>query len=136
MTEAERAILAQYVRERADELGLRDWVIELSRDEPGQDDALAVVEAITGRKKAVVKVCPDFRALSPAEQRNTIIHELLHCHLWPIEEVGDSLDVALSHGQWMQHKGNVHLAVEYACDGLATAIDELFDLVPWPVPEG
>lgn len=76
----DRRILADYLRAIADEMGLRDWDVRLE-DEPCEPGNAATCKLTFGRKLAKVYVEKDFRsAQTPEEQRDTIVHELVHCH--------------------------------------------------------
>ncbi len=112
---------APYVRQLADTLRLRDWRIEVYEDAPADSTATASVCPVNGRKYAVVRFGESFLTDEPADQRHTIVHELLHCHLGPMcrmIEAHDGLPPA------------ANLAMEYCVDGLADAIAPLLPLPP------
>lgn len=80
MNEREQGILVGYIRDVADRLRLSEWTFTLSPTPPDRDDSYACVLGTEGRRHATIRVCADFRSLSPDAQRNTIVHELMHCH--------------------------------------------------------
>lgn len=69
-----------YVRRIADLIALKDWRIEIAEDEPSQSYAIANVEPIQGRRFATIRLSNGFFDDKPPSQRDTIIHELIHCH--------------------------------------------------------
>jgi hypothetical protein len=113
---------APYVRQLADILHLRDWRIDINEDAPSGQDAIASCQPVTGRKYAVLRLSESFLSDPKPDQRHTLTHELLHCHLGPmhrmLEQSGDLPAAAL-------------LAIEYCVDGLADAIAPL---LPEPPP--
>ena len=113
---------APYVRRLADLLCLRDWRIEVYEDSPSDGSAVASCQPVTGRKYAVIRLSESFLTDPKADQRHTLTHELLHCHLGPMTrllEANEAMPPA------------VQLALEYCVDGLADAIAPL---LPEPPP--
>ena len=111
---------APYVRQLADTLRLKDWRIQVLEDLP-PENALASCCPISGRKYADIRLGESFLIDTAAEQRHTIIHELLHCHFGPMSrmiEAHDGMPPAAM------------LAMEYCVDGLADAIAPLLPLPP------
>lgn len=79
MTEAERGRWLTYVRALADRMGLKDWTITVPSGPPvGQSDASTWM--CYGRRVARIHLPDSFVHESPEEQRDTIVHELLHLH--------------------------------------------------------
>jgi hypothetical protein len=112
---------APYVRQLGDLLRLRDWRIQVNEDAPGDSSAIASCAPVEGRKYAVIRLGESFLTDTAEEQRHTITHELLHCHLGPMIrmiEAHDGLPPAAK------------LAMEYCVDGLADAIAPLLPLPP------
>ena len=133
MTKADRKVLTDYVRSVADDLGLKDWAIEVSDEEPIDPDANASCQPTYGRKYATLRFASDFREHKPESQRNTVVHELLHCHLHPLGEqaewdlselIGKSADFAFCKA--------FRRNLEYAVDGLAGAYSKHQPLIEWP----
>jgi hypothetical protein len=112
-----------YVRQLADVLCLKDWRIEVFDEAPADQTAVASCCPVDGRKYGVIRLSEGFLNDGPTEQRHTLTHELLHCHLGPMMRVIEA-----------QHDGlapAVRLAMEYCVDGLADAIAPL---LPPPPP--
>lgn len=77
-----------FIRFAADKVGLRDWAFNLRwsyYDE--NDEALAAVKVVEGQKRATVWLSKDFNDFPEPQQRHALIHELIHCHLNPIQEL-------------------------------------------------
>jgi hypothetical protein len=109
-----------YVRSLADLLRLRDWQFQINEDLPPQD-AVASCAPVEGRKYAVLRFGESFLTDQPAEQRHTITHELLHCHLGPMCRMLEAES---------QFPPAARLAMEYCVDGLADAVAPLLPLPP------
>lgn len=63
------------------ELGLKDWVIELQRNGPADETCIAEIGVFYGQRRARLYIdfqC--FMAQTPWNRKVTMIHELLHCH--------------------------------------------------------
>lgn len=133
MIAADWETLASYLRARADELGLRDWTLLVKHDPPSDPSVLAEIRPVEGRKHATVRVCVEFRELTDDEQRHVIVHELLHCHLAEVQHLthpGSQIGGMLG-GNGAGILDAVRLAIEYAVDGIADAIDPGFPSIVW-----
>lgn len=118
---AQRRALLKYVKRTAALLHLRDWEFEVS-PEPASEEAAAQIVVPAAQKRAVLYVCPNFFTQSPSWQRQTICHELIHCHLAATRgllerftrEMGETreADVLFS---------SLDFTLEMATDGLADA---------------
>jgi hypothetical protein len=86
MTDAQHTQLSTYVRTLADMFGLRDSVIVIKRDESCKESCLLDIVNIPGRKFWEIRQSPAFWARSVEEQREDIVHELLHVHMNPTLE--------------------------------------------------
>lgn len=127
MTSEQRQSLATYTSEMAVELGLTDWTLDFPNDEPSIEDAIASVDPVYGRKRATIRFRRDFMHCPPEEQRQTVIHELVHLHFAAqtqavvdaLKPLGMTAELAADYYQ---------LTHEYAVDALAEAIARYFPL--------
>jgi hypothetical protein len=115
LTDPRKQRFSAYLRRLADALKLSDWRVEIDDRPPDSGRATAEVECVYGRRYAVVRLSERFLEQSPGEQRNSLVHELIHCHLNPaaamaLDEMGDG------------GAGHFRRMLEYAVDGLADAI--------------
>jgi hypothetical protein len=134
MNDAQHAFWQRYLRDLADRLGLKDWRIDLERDQPADDRHGASCSAYPGQQRVAIRLSRTFLdTYSPAEQRQAALHEVLHPHF---ERTDDPLWVAIDNG----HGDTALLRLirdlqrnerEYVIDNLATAIAPLL-----PLPEG
>ena len=120
-TPTRRAKWLPYVRRLADILALKDWRIDVLDELPSGDGAFASIYPIVGRKWANLRMSEEFLVAPKLDQRQTIAHELVHCHFAPLLrllEARDQYDDAMRH------------ALEYGVDGLADGIAPLLPLPP------
>ena len=115
-----RVLLGKYMAYLTDEVGLRDWSIALS-DDPCEDELAGTCHPIRGRRVASIALNSAWMDADPCDLRETIVHELLHCHTEPItyplasmrDVVGSVLHDHLETTQSM--------ALEFAVDAIASS---------------
>lgn len=132
MTKRDRAELGRYIRWVADAIGLRDWELDLML-EPAEEGHVAEVDPTFGRRHAELRFCAKFRERDPEAQRNAVVHELVHCHLAPLQsQVEDDLDQLLGKPADLVFSLAFRRNLEYSVDALAEAIAEHMPLIAWP----
>lgn len=137
MTKRDLKELGRYVRWIADEIGLRDWTINLCADGTETEDeaerALAEIDCCSGRRQARIDFCDDFRDIKPEDQRMAVVHELVHCHLAAVQEqcehdlvdlIGRPADAVFTR--------SFRRNLEYAVDGITSALAPHMPLIEWP----
>ena|GEM_PF-6664468 len=131
--------LKRYIRWLCDQLGLRDWEIILLHEttaEVGEGDAIAYIHPTDGQRRATLRLCSDFREMSPEKQRHSLIHELIHPHHRDATDI-IRLTLPRSFGGvayevlWENFRQQVELMV----DNIATAIAEQYPVPDWPKPK-
>lgn len=134
-TAARKKAMESYVALMASQLGLRDWEV-LIEWEP-MEDCCAAVAPVYGQKRATLHFGPNFLnaegAPGPAAvatwQRQTIVHELIHLHLYPLTEGVSRTNAALLSEEAATVAGlALGQSCEYATDGLADAVAGFFPL--------
>jgi hypothetical protein len=148
MNAADKKELVRYVRWCADEMGLRDWALDIHVDTDFTEggfkphnvddfDAMGSCEPTPGQSRALIRFHPDVRKSSREELREIVVHELVHCHLFRarefmrtgvLEHVGQSTYNALAFGydqEW-----------EHSVDGIARPWAEKIPLIKWPSENG
>lgn len=117
----DRHALGDYMREIANLMGLRDWYLFLSSNDPEDDDAMACCEVAYGQKSATLCFHHSWPAWSMDELKATVVHELLHCHTepmrWAVNNARDPLGFML----FGVVEGAFIDALEVAVDGVARA---------------
>lgn len=133
--------LADYVREIADRLLLRDWTINVSDDpadelEEGIDDPrCGTFSGTLGRRAANVWINRGWwDEATPEERRQTVVHELVHAHEHGAREV-----VINAVSGYKRRHAEILLAIfdaqsEYAVDALADVIAPSMPLPPEEEP--
>lgn len=67
-----------YLTDIRDRLGLSHWDVYLATDYPEGDEADASIEPVDGRFVAPVRLRSGWFDRAPHDQRNDVVHELLH----------------------------------------------------------
>ena len=127
-----RKQVGEYLRELADQLGIRDWTLQVMHDEPSREIVGAAVQCVYGQREAEFKFRRDFPTHTPEVQRSTLIHELVHI---PFEQARQYADEVLPDllgkpaslafmEAWRQLN-------EHAVDHIARTIAPGFPLPPW-----
>lgn len=126
MTKRQRKRLERYVRHLADELGLRDWTFVIGH-RTADADKCAQIAVADEAKVARILFSADFWDHSPAERRDTVIHELLHCHTTPLTSVFE--DLAEVVGRTVAHPTSrvVYRQIEWIINAIAGSIAPRFE---------
>lgn len=131
MKKKHRKALTRYARLLADEVGLRDWQIKVS-PEPCDPSSSAHVTIAYGRKLATISVPDDFRDQAPEEQRNSVVHELVHCHFESMANaVQNDLVELLGRPADGLFFASFRRQYEYGTDAVAEALARHLPLIDW-----
>ena len=110
---------AAYVK---NELGLSEWWVTIGRDKSLDEQGVLAQNALNNTRKAChINFSDHFFKLSPEEQRSTVTHELLHCHLWPINRVPELMTTHLKERTKWLLQTNIDDRVEWIVDAMAEA---------------
>lgn len=132
MTKRDRKALGRYIRWVADAMELRDWHFSLDH-EPCEERLVGSCVCTNGARHATIAVSGNFREIDPEEQRETIVHELVHVHwetCWKM--VQSDLGDALGKPVYYVFADSFRRGMEYGVDGLAKAIAKHMPLIEWP----
>jgi hypothetical protein len=113
MTDPRKQAFSEYLRDLADRMDLRDWHVEIIDRAPA-NGRHSSVWLCYGQRRAQIMLSEEFLASDVEEQRATLVHELLHLHFAPMDELVEG---------WLspdQYKGHL-LLFEYGIDGSARA---------------
>lgn len=137
MTARDRRALNTYIRYVADEMGLRDWTFTIRHGlgDEENDGTIARCQPVDGRRHATITFCSDFREHKLADQRNTVVHELIHCHLTLVQwQVERDLKGHLAPAAFTAFFDSFVRNVEHATDSLAGAVEAAVVVPKWPRP--
>lgn len=132
MTKRDRAELGRYMRAIADEMELRDWTVTVGDGYCG-DDLEAEAHCVNGQRHVAITFGEHFRGREPEDQRETVVHELIHAHLdvcWKM--VQTDLAEALGKPVYYVFCDSYRRAMEYSVDALAKTIARHMPLIEWP----
>lgn len=115
-----RADFQPYVRSLADSIGLKDWKIQISEaPPPNSDSAEASTWTAYGQRRAEIYLSDRFLGSSSEEQRDTVVHELLHLHFAPMDGIVTDVVEAGPYKAYSR-------LFEYGIDAVAVAIAPRF----------
>lgn len=80
----DRDELGRYVRDLADEMGLRDWYLGVHEGDVTDTDHGAECDVTYGQKHANISFRGDWPHWEADEVRRLAVHELIHCHIEPM----------------------------------------------------
>lgn len=132
-TKNRKVALELYVSELKSMLRLADWNIEIDWKRPSEKKTYATIDPIEGQKFAIMRIGENFHNLTSYEQSQTIIHELIHCHLEPLTNFSENVVKQVARGKsrnLAMYTLNLHN--EYATDGLADAFVTLLPKLVLP----
>lgn len=129
-TTARKAAISSYVRKIANQLKLSDWDIRLTySDKPAADSGqFAAAHLCDNQRRCEVELCSDFLDMTREDQRDTVVHELLHCHLAVTSEAEDAVLGDVPVKLLRLSKAVLRTANELATDSLASAFAPLVPL--------
>lgn len=135
LTPAERKVIGEYLRTAADKLGMRDWTINVEHA-PSKPDLGGSVEIYYGRAIADIKLATVFRDYDEIDQRETLIHELLHIRRQKIRGLMDeTLPELMGKPAYRTFYEAFRLLDEEATDADAHAIAGFFPRLELPKVE-
>jgi hypothetical protein len=127
----QRKALGAYVRYIANELNLRDWTIHICHA-PAEEGRAGGCRCTDGMREATLWFGWNFCDLDAEEQRETVVHELLHIHhdgCWKM--VQTDLAEALGAPTYHVFCDSYRRSMEFMIDALAKAIAPKLPLIDW-----
>ena len=132
-TTARREAVESYVAYLQEVLRLRDWTITVDWSKPTKKDALATMTQMTDSKHATLHLSPEFIKEPSHLHGQTLVHEMMHCHLFSMEGLTSSTVMALTDKRTAAVFNIAYTAAnELATDGLADAFYPL--VTPFHLP--
>lgn len=86
LSDAEHAAWERYIRHLGDALLLRDWELDLSR-ENSSNDSWASINVSDVANQATIRFGLEWPQHTPDQQREFVVHELLHVHADRLQRV-------------------------------------------------
>lgn len=131
--------LKEYISWLRNQLGLRDWEIIMVYeipDEEGDCNAIASIHPTDGRRRATLRLARDFRELDAEQQRNALIHELIHLHHRDATDIirltlPEALGGVAHHVLWENFRQQIELMV----DNISVAVADRYPVISWPKPK-
>jgi hypothetical protein len=123
MTDDRKQKWLPYVRKLADMMNLKDWTIKISDDPPDNSNFEASCYCPEGQRLCTIHFSESFLNNKPEQQRETIVHELQHCHMEPFKR---SVQKIAGIQEW----NILEVLMEYCVDDTASYVAKLF-----PLPE-
>lgn len=131
MTKRRQRALQRYVDSIRPMLGLSDWEVVVKSEPPDDPSHDASHQSVYGCKLSLLRVSDQFWAYKPDQQREVVVHELLHAvFAAPQDQVRNILPTHLRGRGGVVFRDMWFQAQEYAIDQLAVAIGRHF-----PLPE-
>jgi hypothetical protein len=117
--DGKRKKIGPYLRYLANEMGLRDWTINISPHPPDDNQHAACIDVRYARKWANISFSTDWAQSTPESFRATCVHELLHCHFRPIHWHINNLGSHISTSTFDVFYGGFRDLEEVAIDAVA-----------------
>ena len=130
MDDAQHAAYSAYVRQLADLMELRDWRFDTEITVPRNPNWAASCGITYGRRHACITIAPDTLTKPPESIRQTIVHELVHCHTTPIRDQLDNVEEHLGKSAYTTIHNATTDVLELATEALANAIAPFLPLPP------
>lgn len=132
-TPARREAVESYLIYLQRVLRLQDWTITVDWSKPTRKDALATMTQMSDSKHATMRLSPEFTTEAPQLHGQILVHEMLHCHLFQMENLAATTVAALA-GKQATAVFNVAYTAEneLVTDALADAISPM--VAPFHLP--
>ena len=129
--DGDRDKLGKYLRATADLMGLRDWHLQLPEANPESAQNGAECTVVYGQKRAIITYRDDWATWDVDQFRYLTVHELMHCHLWSLEQRICDVQEMIGGSAFTVLERAYRENLEHAVDGVARAWAETL-----PLPEG
>lgn len=135
-TEQRRKAVASHLATLVPFLRLQDWTVKVKWDKYSDefDDAYATNTPLGDSRHCEIRFSKKFLELDDIEMNQVIVHELLHCHLFALEDYAEDIvaEIAPKKTAAVFNIGHTKL-VETAIDGIADAIAAI--VPPFALPQ-
>lgn len=117
-----------YIKNLQKYLRLQDWTLVVDWSEPCEDISIATFDPVEDQKYSVIRISEKFLDLGMEMQTQTLVHELIHCHLQPMTDLAEYTVKSIA----SKSASNVFdIAMSQSCEFATDAIaDAIAPLVP------
>jgi hypothetical protein len=132
-SESRRRYVLNYLAKLQTLMRLSDWEITVSFDTVADDDCYAEIKPAKDQRRAELVFGKQFFFCTSADQRQTLVHELLHLHVVNAEEMATgAVASAVDDAAMRAFDGAFSCEVERTVDVLADVIAPLLDRFEMP----
>lgn len=124
-TARRRKAVCDHIALLAPKLRLADWTITCDFTKESDEGSVAQIDRTPHSKHATICFGPDFLELAAAEQHQTLVHELVHCHLFGMHCLAEESLNLLPTAAKKLSLALLTAQVEEATDALADALAPL-----------
>jgi hypothetical protein len=128
-TNKRKAYIEGYIRELLVIMRLQDWTITLDWSISKDQDAYATILSSPDQKRATLNLTLKFLELDSKERSQTLVHELMHCHLFSLHYLAEK-----SMEQASSKKVSEMFLVGFDCE-IEKATDAIADIIAPFVPK-
>ncbi|MFM7088882.1 MAG: hypothetical protein ACKOW9_05135 [Candidatus Paceibacterota bacterium] len=132
-SEQRRRYLLNYLSKLQMTMRLADWEIIVNFEHVADDDCVAEIKPVENQRRAELIFSKEFFLTSSVDQRQTLVHELLHLHLVHVEQMSlSAVEAAAGEQSSKAFDGAFNCEVERTVDQLADVIAPLLDRFDLP----
>lgn len=128
-----RRYILNYLSKLQMTMRLADWEIIVNFEHQAEDDCIAEIKPVENQRRAELIFSKEFFLCSSVDQRQTLVHELLHLHLVHVEQMSlSAVEAAVGESTGKVFDGAFSCEVERTVDQLADVIAPLLDRFELP----
>lgn len=132
-SESRRRYVLNYLMKLQMVMRLADWEITVVFDTSADCDTVAAITPILGQRRAALTFGKEFFLCSPADQKQTLVHELCHLYLANLEDMAtEALEAATDERTMKVFDAAFRCEAERVVDAMADVIAPL--LVTFELP--
>lgn len=123
-----RAKVLDYVSYLQEKLKLLDWEITVDFADPSEDGAVATMSPFENQRKVILQFGDTFLAQTDEEIQQTLVHELVHCHLFALHHSTEATVESIAGRKALKaYAPSLNSLIESTTDIIADALSPLLD---------
>lgn len=129
--------LTDYVTAMQAEFHVEHWEVTILTDELPDADTTEIEQTLRIEQDTTEwRIGDRFFDQEPEEQRTTVVHEMIHMHMWHSwSDLAHALEAAVPSSAWEIMRRSHEKANERDTERLARAIAPKYDLIEWPTSQ-